>query len=341
MIDDDDDDDDGCIDHLVYTATRLQLPKSVSWSLKSRTFVTLLRRKNPVPRHRFSFCLFDWDTTIQNRTLVVVVVAVRVFVFRHRLLEVFYQVGLFMLCRFACLPLPKLERVGRSRDDSVLDLQRRLEHEQELRTVAEGEAKKLQARIGKLGDEITVLGSHLAQVKAECAAERTRATTERCVSLPQQQHEKHLLPVARQWSADVRICCDCFDSCGSANELAFGLPVSRRLQSLESQLVSAEQSRALALAKASNSDAQVRELQDQITALQGEKSTAIARAETLAEKVGDLTRRSHTAALELTSRQKQIRGLSSELAAQSQLLKDAEWQMRRSESQDGDVRMVT
>ena len=219
----------------------------------------------------------------------------------------------------------QLERVGRSRDDSLLDLQRRLEHEQELRTVAEGEAKKLQAQIGKLGDEIAVLGSHLAQVKAECAAERTRATTERYVSFPQ-QHKN-----VSQGSCLTWYCC--------AAALNFDMPVSRRLQRLESQLLSAEQSRALALAKASNSDAQVRELQNQITALQGEKSTAIARAETLAEKVGDLTRRSHTAALELTSRQKQIRGLSSELAAQGQLLKDAEWQMRRSESQDGDVRI--
>jgi hypothetical protein len=55
---------------------------------------------------------------------------------------------------------------------------------------------------------------------------------------------------------------------------------------------------------------QVRELQDHVTALQGQKTGAEQKAESLAEKVGDLTRKSHTATLELTARQQQIRGLS-------------------------------
>lgn len=156
-----------------------------------------------------------------------------------------------------------MERLRQLHSDAVSDLQRRLGNEQEKRMSAESELDTHKATIAKITEETTVLTSHIAQLKAECTAERTSAATQ-----------------------------------------------NRRVQALERQLLSAEQAQTVAQTRATNLDSQIRQLQEMITSLQNDKSNATNKAELLGEKVADLTRKNHTATLELSARQKQIRGIS-------------------------------
>jgi cell division protein FtsL len=57
-------------------------------------------------------------------------------------------------------------------------------------------------------------------------------------------------------------------------------------------------------------ESQVLQLQDQILQMQSHHTTASSKADQLAEKVADLTRKERSASLELAARQKQIRDLT-------------------------------